>query len=374
MVAIRPGPVRRPAMVAGPAGKSGRPGARRRGRLRLKLALLDYLACPLCASRLDCQIEEQDHGLPWLEVTGGRLVCLGCGHAFPIRAGVPRLYLPERLSDAVHHTTEGFGWEWCTFNAQIDETYMTAGEHFLDFIWPITPDFFAGKVVLDAGCGMGRFLRLGAEWQSRAIIGVDLSRAVDAAYRNTRHLANAHVVQADIMALPFASSFDYIYSVGVLHHLEHPQRGFSNLVRHLRKAGRISVWVYGAENNAAVAHLLGPVRQHVTSRLPRRALLGISHGLGAALYGLIHLVYRPLNRGPAGRRLGRLLPYNDYFIYSSRLSYRSLVSVVFDHLVPQLAAYVSKTELRVWFDQEQLTDVAISARNNMSWRGHGARA
>ena len=36
----------------------------------------------------------------------------------------------------------------------------------------------AGKVVLDAGCGMGRYLRIAAESPARLVVGVDLTLAV----------------------------------------------------------------------------------------------------------------------------------------------------------------------------------------------------
>jgi len=280
--------------------------------------------------------------------------------------------LTEPLSPAVHNTVDGFGFEWLKFDQQIQDTYMTGKAHFFDFIYPITEEFFDGKFVLDAGCGMGRFLKLGAEFGSSQIIGVDLSQSVEAAYQNTRHLANAHVVQADIFALPFTNIFDYIFSIGVLHHLDDPGKGFSQLVKLLKKDGRISVWVYSKENNRLVIALT-PFRKHITSRLPKPILLGLSHFLGSFLYLLYHLVYKPLNETKLGNKFKHLLPYNDYFYYSSRLSYRSLVSVVFDHLVPELAEYISRDELNDWFIQANLDSVSITPRNNMSWRGLGTR-
>jgi SAM-dependent methyltransferase len=277
------------------------------------------------------------------------------------------------LSAEVKNTVEGFGFEWQTFNEQIQDTYMTDKAHFLDFIHPITENFFDKKIVLDAGCGMGRFLKLGAEFGSKEIIGIDLSQSVEAAYQNTRHLANAHVVQANIFELPFPNIFDYIFSIGVLHHLDNPREGFSQLVKLLKKNGKISVWVYSRENNRWVI-TLAPIRKVITSRLPKPALLSISHFIGFFLYLLLQMVYKPVNETKPGRKIKHLLPYNDYLYYSSRLGYRSLVSVIFDHLVPQLAAYISREELNDWFERENLNSVFVTSRNNMSWRGQGMRS
>lgn len=314
-----------------------------------------------------------DTGLPWPEVLEGSLTCEFCAQEYSIRQGVPRV-ITGSLPEGIQQTVEGFGWEWQTFDSRIQDTYMTEKANFLDFITPVAPGFFAGKVVLDAGCGMGRFLRLGADFGSQDIIGVDLSSSVDVAYRYVRHLPNAHVIQADIMALPLKPLFDYIFSVGVLQFLEQPQAGFDCLARLLRDEGTISIWVYARENNGWVIRLISPVRQYVTSRLPRSLLYSLSHGLGLLLYPLINWVYKPANEVKLPVNLARILPYNDYLYYSSRLNYGALVSVIFDHLVPSLVTYLSKEELTGWFPADQFSSVTITSRNNMSWRAYGVRS
>ena len=340
----------------------------------MKARLLEYLICPACSGRLQEEIFLEDRSMPWTEIVEGCLTCEICGRQFPIREGVPRM-LAGQLIQEVQETVEGFGFEWLTFDAQIQDTFMTDEVHFLDFIYPTTKDFFEGKLVLDAGCGMGRFLKLGAEFGSRDIIGVDLSESVNAAYQNTREMPNAHVVQADIMTLPFGRQFDYIFSVGVLHHMEDPREGFFKLVKLLREGGRISAWVYSKENNKWVIYLVSPVRRHITARLPRRVLYAMSYVLGLLLYACLQVVYRPANKSSLSQqlRLPNLLPYNDYLYYSSRLPYKSLVSVIFDHLAPQLSAYVSREEFESWFRDGKLESVQITSRNGMSWRGQGER-
>ena len=275
------------------------------------------------------------------------------------------------LPAEVDGTVAGFGWQWLTFDEKIQDTYMTNKELFLDFIYPVPEEFFKGKAVLDAGCGMGRFVKWGASFGSQNIIGVDLSDSVDAAYRNTRDMPNAHIIQADIMTLPFAKTFDYIYSVGVLHHLANPKAGFSRLAELLSQDGKISAWVYSRENNGWVIYILSPLRKYITSRLPKPVLLFLSHSIGLFLYALLQCVYKPINRRIP--RLGKLLPYNAYLYYTSRLSYTALVNVIFDHLAPQLADYISREQFESWFRDQNLADVTITSRNNMSWRGLGTR-
>jgi SAM-dependent methyltransferase len=338
----------------------------------MKEKLVPFLKCPTCKALLNCEPTSIAADLPWIEIMEGTLICQKCEHTYPIHGGIPRFTAPEQVEEKSKKTVEGFGYEWSKFNHQISASYMSQEQNFYDFIHPITADFFQDKIILDAGCGMGRFLKLGAAFGSQEIIGVDLSRAVEAAYLNTRHLPNAHVVQGDIMKLPFQPCFDYIFSIGVLQFLPDPRRGFQNLTRLIKPEGRVSIWVYSQENNQFASRILTPFRQLITSRLPHSVLYFISRVLGLILYIGLQLVYRPANEWKYLNKIGPKLPKNEYLYYSSRLSYHEITSVIFDHLVPQLVVYLSKTELIDWFEKENLTQVEISSRNNMSWRAHGA--
>ena len=54
-----------------------------------------------------------------------------------------------------------------------------------------------------------------------------------------------HVVQATLHHLPFAlESFDFIYSIGVLHHLPDPEVALRNLLRFLKPGGEIQIYLY----------------------------------------------------------------------------------------------------------------------------------
>jgi SAM-dependent methyltransferase len=337
----------------------------------LKSSLTQYLACATCKGDLTLEITQTSKDLPWQEIEEGYLNCQQCNKNYSIKGGIPRLLPDHQMPIEVQRTVDGFGYEWQAFNDQIKNAYMSDRKNFYDFIFPMTENFFKGKIVLDAGCGMGRFLKLGAEFGSREIIGMDLSTSVEAAYRNTRHISNAHVVQGDILTPPFKKNFDYIFSIGVLQFLSNPQKGFQELIKLLKRGGQISIWVYSKENNEGVIRILSPIRKHITSRISKPLLYFISHILGIVQFPILKIIYKPANEWGGLKKIGSKLPKNEYLYYNSQLSYREIVSVIFDQLAPQLVVYLSKDEIIEWFEMEGLTSIDISSRNNMSWRAHG---
>ncbi len=329
----------------------------------MKHRLMDYLACPLCAGVLHLQAG----AIEGAEIMDGSLDCAECRRRYPIVRGVPRL-LPETFSGQQRATADAFGYEWTHFS-ELEDTYE---DEFLDWIHPIGKDFFRGKLVLDGGCGKGRHVALAAAFGAAEVMGIDISDAVDASFANTRHLPNAHIIQADIYHVPLKPVFEYAYSIGVLHHLPEPRAGFLSLVRRLAPGGRISAWVYGQEGNWWITHLVSPLRTGVTSRLPRAMTKAIAFAIAVPMQSALKLLYRPVNR--RAPRLKGLLFYNDYLYSISGFSFRENYSTVFDHLVAPTAFYISRPEFEDWFREAALGGVSITWRNRNSWRGTGVAA
>jgi SAM-dependent methyltransferase len=331
----------------------------------MKPRLLSYIVCPQCGSSFDVRTESEREG----EIVEGFLQCRGCQASFPVIRGIPR-FLPAELSAAKRATAAAFGYEWTHYA----ELTAADREEFLDWIKPLDESVFANRVVLDGGCGKGRHLFLAAKFGATDAIGIDLSDAVESAYQNTRRLPNAHVVQADIYNLPFASPFDFAYSIGVLHHLPEPKQGFLSLVKKLKPGGRIAIWVYGKEGNRWIELLVDPIRIHVTSRLPKFITRVISFALSLPLYAALKLVYLPVHRIRRLAPLKRMLPYADYLLAISGYSFAENLWNVFDQLVAPTAFYIKREEVEDWFAAANLKQVEISARNRNSWRGTGVKS
>ncbi|HEY5405236.1 MAG TPA: methyltransferase domain-containing protein [Pyrinomonadaceae bacterium] len=329
----------------------------------MKEKLLTYLVCPSCAGKLLLSVKETQDG----EIITGELGCDSCSRMFPILRGVPRFSDLETVASDKQETAENFGWQWTHFT-QEDTRYA---DQFLGWLQPVTPEFFKGKVVIEGGCGKGRHTQLAAEWGARDVVGIDLSAAVETAYTATRHLPNAHIVQTDIYNLPLDRSFDYAFSVGVLHHLPDPKGGFESLASKVKPGGHISAWVYGAENNEWITRWVNPVREKLTSRMNQRALLQLSKIPAASVYLATKLIYGPLNKSRTGESIAKHLFYNDYLKAIAPFGWREQHTIVFDHLVAPTAFYLSRQEFEKWWSDIGAKDVVITWHNKNSWCGFG---
>jgi SAM-dependent methyltransferase len=125
--------------------------------------------------------------------------------------------------------------------------------------------------VLDAGCGMGRYLRVAGESRAELIVGIDLSEATTAARELTTALPQVSLVRGDLLKPPLRpGSFDHVYSLGVLDHTPDPRAAFLALVPLLKPGGRIVIWLYPRES--PVVERVMNWQRAVSTRLPVRLL------------------------------------------------------------------------------------------------------
>jgi SAM-dependent methyltransferase len=303
-----------------------------------------------------------------LASAGATVSCGGCGRDYPVREGVPSL-LPDSVGAGDLRTAEAFAWHGREFTELLPEHE----EHFLDVIAPRGPDFFRDKVVMDAGCGPGRHALFAARYGAREVWALDLGEAVETAHRLAAEEPRVHVLQADLLEPPFPPGgeergFDFIFSLGVVHHLDDPAAAVRSLSRLLRPGGELFVWVYAREGNALARYAIEPIRR-LTTRLPPRTLSLLTLPIAVTLYGLAKLVYGPAHGTP----LERWLPARGWFGPLAGFSFRRSRAVVADQLVAPKTDYVQKSELRGWLEDAGLEQIAIASRNGNSWRARGAR-
>src|SRR4051794_40856594 len=233
----------------------------------------------------------------------------------------------------------------------------------------LSGDDLAGAVVLDAGCGMGRYLRVAAEMGARLVVGLDLSEAVRAAGALRGDGPGGAWVGGALLRPPRAEgSFDQIYSLGVLDHTPDPRAAFLALARRLRPGGRIAIWVYPRERPLLEA--IVAVHRAVSTRLPVSWLLGLSR-LMAPVGGLKRRLMASPRRlvGRAGVAL-HLLTIG----VSMHPDPEVRVCDTLDWYAPRYLTRHTQDEVLGWFEQAglvELTDLSAGQVFHHAGQGHG---
>lgn len=208
-------------------------------------------------------------------------------------------------------TAESFGYEWDAFGGPRPEWRR----NFVDYMQPHPLSFFEGKSVLDVGTGSGRHAGEAAR-QGARVVAVDLGDAIDVARRNVP--PEVMTVQADAEALPFApASFDFVMSIGVLHHLPDTGRALRALVPFAKPGGRVHVYLYWWPTRRSHRLILRGVSmaRRLTTQMPHRLLHAACYPLAALLFIAVVLPYRLLRRFPRLEPIADALPLKIYADY-----------------------------------------------------------
>ena len=291
--------------------------------------VLAILRCMACQSRLD----QRPDGL----------VCSGCGKQYPARAGV------VRFVDAQNYAGS-FGFQWKIHaRTQLDDANSERSEIAFRRRTGFRPEDLAGKLVLDVGCGMGRFADVATRWGAQ-VVGIDLSLASEVAAHNLAD-RNAAIFQADVFQLPFAEgSFDFIYSIGVLHHTPSCELAVKVLPKLLKPGGRLAVWLYSSYNPW---FRMSDVYRKVTRRMPQKLLYNLCYGV-VPLYG-VHQVLKkiPLVGKPASSAIAWMLPMS----FNKDAEWRVLDT--FDWYSPWYQSKHTYEEVFPWFESCGLQDLRV---------------
>jgi SAM-dependent methyltransferase len=292
-----------------------------------------------------------------LTETDGELVSPS-GERFPVRDGIPRF-----VSGA--HYADSFGEQWNRYRrVQIDsESGRTHSRErlFRDTGWGVEEP--RGELLLEAGCGAGRFTEVLLESGAR-VTAVDATSAVDAARRTVGEHERLRLAQADLFALPFApGSFDRVFCFGVLQHTPDPAAAFHALVEQVRPGGLLAADVYRTDayiDRWSSKRLWRPL----TTRLPEARLRRIVEWYVPRWLP----VDRRLARVPkVGRFLTAVVPcwnYEGLLDLSPDELEAWAVLDTYDALSPRYDKPQTVESVRTWCAREPLADVDVRYGGN----------
>jgi SAM-dependent methyltransferase/uncharacterized protein YbaR (Trm112 family) len=244
-------------------------------------------------------------------------------------------------------TAESFAYEWNNIYKEND----FEKNNFLHFLSPfIKEGDLKGKFLLDIGCGSGRFTKQAALCGAEISLGTDLGESVELAYKLTKDLENACIVQADIYTMPFENIFDLAFSIGVLHHLPQPQEGFSRLLKVLKKDGAMLIWVYNRRNNKRALYFYEPLRA-IARKIPKPILFKICYIPGGIVHLLNFLTHFCNIIG--AKKLAKKMP----FAYYANFPFNMKLNDAFDVLATPKSNYYFKKEIEKWFSDSKLKNI-----------------
>jgi SAM-dependent methyltransferase len=232
--------------------------------------------CPSLLTRL----RSPESGAPLSYDAGRSKLIDPAGREWPVVEGIPRFVESAYL--------ESFGRQWNRYDVVHDDEDRATFEAKTG----MRLDELRGLTVLDAGCGGGRYCKVAAE-AGASVIGVDHTTAVEKAARLCAHLPKASFVQADLKRLPFEpASFDFVFSIGVMHHDSDTRSVFDAVARFVRPGGRYAVWLY--RRNQWWQERINTLLRRRTTQMNLDRLERVCR-IGAALGG-IPLINKTLNK------------------------------------------------------------------------------
>jgi len=233
---------------------------------------------------------------------------------------------------------------------------------FKEWIYPNKIEDFKNKKVLDCGCGDGLHLTFIADL-AKVVVGIDLNTK-KIADQSIKKYSNVKIFDADIMKMNLNRKFDIAYSIGVIHHTCNPRKTFENLKKHLKKNGRMIIWVYSYEGNFWNRILLEFFKRNIFFKLNKNTLYFIGKIITALVYVPVYTIYLiPLT----------FLPFYKYFQNWRKLSFKRNFMNVFDKLNAPITNFIRKEELEEWFNNKEFKDVHISEFLGVSWRASGTK-
>jgi SAM-dependent methyltransferase len=276
--------------------------------------LLPSLRCPECGSSV---VPSANH-----------VECSACKRSYPIVDEIPRFTSDQHLAS--------FGRQWNKYEvAHDDEDRATFHAK-----TGMTLSQLRGLRVLDAGCGGGRYSKVCGE-AGAIVIGADHSGAVAKAKQLCSHLPQVEFVQADLKHLPFQpESFDFAFSIGVMHHDADTKSVFDSVARFVKPGGRYSVWLY-RRNQWWQESINDALRNRTTHMAPEKLERWCEWG---AWLGGIPLVNKT---------------FNKVVNFSAHPNRENRVCDTFDWFAPQYQYHHTVGELVSWFEAAGFVDLDV---------------
>lgn len=252
-------------------------------------------------------------------------------------------------------TIEDFGEQWHQFTE--NEGFYGSVDSLKDKCGDLmSVEDIRGKDVCEIGAGAGRFIGILSRLSPKSILAVEPSKAIEVLKKNTEHIdVPIRYLNVTGDQLDETETLDYVFSIGVIHHIVDPVPTLRAALNALRPGGRLLIWVYGYEGNEVYLTLVTPLRR-ITQRMPDPFVRALSWALLAIVEVYIFLC-----------RFLRL-PLRGYMVnVFGKFSTNKKLLAIFDQLNPAFAKYYKRDEIINVVKKAGFGNVKAIARHGYSW-------
>ena len=270
------------------------------------------------------------------------------------------LKMEREQLDNKEQTIKDFGEQWLRYDDT--EGYFGSLELFSDILLPfIKPDEIKGCSVAEIGSGSGRIVNMLLEAGAKHVIAVEPSEAIEVLNRNIRNPEKVTCLKIAGEQLPAYGNLDYIFSIGVLHHIPDPVPVVEAAFKALRPRGHFLIWLYGKEGNGLYLAFIIPLRV-LTKRLPHFILAFLVE----ILYWPLILYIKFCHRLP--------LPLRGYMrSVLEKMSPKKRRLIIYDQLNPSYAKYYTQVEAKKLLSDGKFVNIQIYHRHGYSWTVIGTK-
>jgi SAM-dependent methyltransferase len=231
--------------------------------------------------------------------------------------------------------------------------YWGSVELLKDIVSPFNLSDIKDKIIMEIGVGSGRISNNLLKFNPKFLYGVEPSKAIDVAKKNIKS-DKIEFINCKGEDLKFLNEIDYVFSLGVIHHIPNYEKVLEKIYASLKPGGKFIIWVYGKEGNELYLLIFNNLRR-ITIYLPDFILRVISHILNLLtyVYGFFCKFFN--------------LPLRKYFIeLFNKCSFQKRSYIIFDQLNPSYAKYFTKNELNDVLKKSNFINIKINNRHGYS--------
>jgi len=241
------------------------------------------------------------------------------------------------------------------YHSEIDD-YWGSLEMLKDIVKPFDLNLVKNKIICEIGVGSGRILKNLIKLSPKKIYAIDPSEAIEIAKKNNEG-SEVEILFKKISGqmINFKNEIDYIFSLGVIHHIPEAEIVCKKIYESLKPKGKFVIWLYGKEGNELYLFIFNNLRK-ITRFMPDKLLNLFSIFLNLLLSIYIFFC-KYLN-----------LPLRNYILnVIKKCSFEKRKYIIFDQLNPSYSKYYTRKDVETLLSKSGFNKFEIVNRHQYSW-------